>query len=629
MKRRRAHILQGNKGNQRPQHVIFFDTETSPTIIAPGVEKHTLRMGWACYYRSAESGKIRKPQWWAFNRTSQFWTFVDQHCKDNRRLYLVAHNVGFDLRIVEGFAYLKHYGWEQQFIYDKGLTTIARYTRSRQSLEIISTTNYFAMTLKALGDLVGLPKLEVDFDAVDDQTLSTYCKRDVEIILKAWLLWTQFLDRHDLGTFKRTISAQAFAAYRHRFMDTPIVIHDDMEVCRFEREAYRGGRTEVFKVGEFPKQTYFYLDVNGMYAFAMQSHPYPYKLCGHRKDLTLNALKNKLRNFSVIARVTIKTELPAFVVKHNGRNVYPTGVFDAVLTTPELTYALSVGAIEKVHEMAWYNQAYIFESYVKYFNDLKITYELEGNTTFRGIAKLYINALYGKFGQTGDKPSKRNTPTLDIGVLNSITDRVTKLLGRRETHNVKIDVGIFNFQTRAWKRPEGFQTHADRKEQPEESYNSFPAIVAHVTAYARIYLWQLIVKAGRSNVFYCDTDSLIVNQQGLDNLKDLIHPTKLGYLKIEKQGNNLRIFAPKDYEVGNRMRRKGIRRNAEQLAEGVYRQNQFLGLAGAIRQGNTDLVTISKITKTLHRVIKTGTVGDDGWITPFCFPLCPSPSPTP
>lgn len=621
MKTRKVHLLAGNKGSQRAQHVIFFDTETKPTTTSPGVETHSLKTGWACYYRADETGHTRTEQWFKFDTPDQFWTMVESLCRDKRRLYLVAHNIAFDLRIVKGFAYFKRNGWKQEFLYDKGLVTIIRYKRPKQSLEIISTTNFFAMTLKALGALVGLEKLDVDFVTVSDKVLSDYCKRDVEIILRAWKTWIRFLDDHDLGTFRRTISSQAFSAYRHRFMNTTITIHGNMEVCRFEREAYRGGRTEVFKVGEFPPQEYYYLDVNGMYAFAMAEHPYPFHLCGHKKDLTINALKNKLRNFSVIARVTVNTDLPAFVVKHNKRNVYPIGVFDTVLTTPELMYGLETNVIEKVHEIAWYGQAFIFKDYVDYFTGLKVGYEMEGNTAFRGIAKLYINALYGKFGQTGDKIVKRDTPIPEKGLTSRVATGLLKVLGRAKGQGEAINMGTFNYVSKVWSRPKGFALRQRRKKPPEESYNSFPAIVAHVTAYARIYLWELMIKAGRNNVYYCDTDSLIVNQRGLDNLKHLIDNTKPGYLKIEKQGSNLSIFAPKDYVISDRVRQKGIRRNAEQLAEGVYRQDQFLGLAGAIRHGNTDLVTISKVTKTLRREIKTGKVGKDGWVSPFRFPF--------
>lgn len=621
MKKRPYHILAGNKGNPRPQNVIFFDTETQPIAISDKEDKQVLRLGWACFFRPEEAGKRRKPQWKHFTTSEQFWDFVTSHCHDHRKLYLVAHNVAFDFRIVGGFAYMKENGWTEKFVYDKGLTTIARFKRSKQTIEVLSTTNLFPMSLKELGDMVDLEKVGVDFKKATDVELSAYCYRDVEILVRAWQLWIDFLDEHDLGTFRSTISSQAFGAYRHRFMHTPIAIHSNVEVCALEREAYRGGRTECFKVGGFPKGDYYYLDVNGMYAFQMLMHDFPHKLLGHKLDFPVRALRNKLRNFSCIARVVVNVSEPAFVVKHDNRNVYPTGRFEVVLTTPDLKYAFSLNAVEEVKELSWYSQAPIFRSYAQYFTALRQRYELSGNKPFRGIAKLYVNALYGKFGQTGLETKKPTQAKQQEWSAKSLVLWLLRIVLKKEPQRTDLDLGTFNCVTGRWERPPGFKRLTTRPITPTESYNSFPAIAAHVTAYARLYLWQLIRKAGRLNVFYCDTDSLIVNEQGYERVQELIHPTKLGSLKVEKRGINLTIYAPKDYVIANRVRQKGIRKNAIQVGKATYRQDQFLGLAGAIRTGDPDLVTIKKVTKTLRRQIKTGIVQEDGWVIPFRLPL--------
>lgn len=621
MKNRPYHTLAGNKGNLRPQNVLFFDTETQPISISKEEDKQVLRLGWACFVRPEEMGKARKPQWLHFTTSAAFWDFVTSYCHDNRKLYLVAHNVAFDFRIVGGFAYMKQNGWTEKFVYDKGLTTIARFKRSKQTIEVLSTTNFFATSLKELGDMVGLEKLGIDFKKASDSDLSTYCRRDVEILVKAWRLWIAFLDEHDLGTFRSTISSQAFGAYRHRFMHTPIAIHSNMEVCEFEREAYRGGRTECFKVGELPEGDYYYLDVNGMYAFQMLTQDFPHKLLGHKVGFPVRALRNKLRNFSCIARVVVNVTEPAFVVKHDNRNVYPVGRFEVVLTTPDLKHAFALNAIEEVKELSWYSQAPIFRSYTQYFTALKQRYEKTGNKPFRDIAKLYVNALYGKFGQTGFETKKTTLDQASGWSAKSLIMWLLQTVLKKKSQTPDLDLGTFNCVTGRWERPPGFKRLATRPKKPAESYNSFPAIVAHVTAYARHYLWQLICKADLSNVFYCDTDSLIVNRKGYESLQELIHPSKLGCLKVEKRGTNLTIYAPKDYVIGSRIRQKGIRKNAVQIGKATYRQDQFLGLAGAIRQGNPDLVTIKKVTKTLRRQIKTGVVQEDGWVIPFQFPL--------
>jgi len=358
-----------------------------------------------------------------------------------------------------------------------------------------------------------------------------------------------------------------------------------------------------------------------MYAFQMATQKYPFKLLGNKPSYTVGLLKNKLRNFAVIARVVIETEEPCFVTRHANRNVYPIGTFETVLTTPDLKYAIEKNMIKEVKEVAFYSQAYIFNEYTTYFTDLKRDYERMGKTAFRGIAKLYVNALYGKFGQTAFEDKKPAFSKPKQRAIQRLLSVLYNLLHKKEPKHQTVDLGTVNRLTGEWLKPPAFMKTPTKSKTPKESYNSFPAITAHVTAYARLYLWKLICKAGRKNVFYCDTDSLVVNQKGYDNLSSLLHGTKLGYLKVEKRGENLRVFAPKDYAISDRIRQKGIRKNAIQIGKNQYRQDQFLGLAGAKRRGDIDLVTIKQVSKTLKREIKTGVVGEDGWVSPFRFPI--------
>jgi hypothetical protein len=154
--------------------------------------------------------------------------------------------------------------------------------------------------------------------------------------------------------------------------------------------------------------------------------------------------------------------------------------------------------------------------------------------------------------------------------------------------------------------------------QPEgESYHSMPVIAAHVTANARLYLWSLIEKAGRENVFYCDTDSLIVNRMGYYNLESEIQENTLGKLKIETQSPYLIVNAPKDYEMSDRRKIKGIRANAQQLDDNTFLQEQWVKLAGLIRQGFENGYTSKEITKHQERVIYSGVVTETGRIDPF------------
>ena len=122
---------------------------------------------------------------------------------------------------------------------------------------------------------------------------------------------------------------------------------------------------------------------------------------------------------------------------------------------------------------------------------------------------------------------------------------------------------------------------------------------------------------GSGNYFYCDTDSLIVNDKGLENLGPLINDINLGCLKVEESVPWVNIRGLKDYETENKSVIKGISKNAVKLDDGSYQQQQWPSLRGILRGSDSDSYTVKKVTKILTRKYTKGDVTSDGWIYPF------------
>jgi hypothetical protein len=597
--KRVPHFIRPNKKETRPHHAIFFDTETKPIPLSTGGERLELKLGWVCYWSQPDDDDQRVLEWSFFTTKEAFWSFVSQHLDPNNPLYLIAHNVAFDFRIVSGFDHAQKSRWMIDFLYHKGMTTLLTYRTGMGELRLLDMGNFFSVSLAKIGKVVGIEKGEVNFDDCSFQELSDYCYNDVKILVAAWEAWLDFLDEHDLGDFRQTLAAQAMSAYRHNAMTHPIKIHADVGVCELERAAYRGGRVECFSVGELPREKYYQLDVNGMYCYMMQEHEYPRMLKSWPLSLNLKQLEATIKKHCVIARVILKTDIPAFPFRAETFNVYPTGIFQTVLTTPELEFALDHCEILRIGQVAIYERAPIFRAYAEYFAELKDFYWREGNQPFREIAKKLANSLYGKFGQS------------DIE-----TDLSFDLppIGPREAP-------YFDWRVKKWYRIYKLGPQTVFEKSGGESFNSFPAIPAHVTAHARMYLWSLIEQAGVENVFYVHTDSLLVNQAGFDNLADKIDDYEVGKLKVEYMSDSLEIRGPNNFSMGDKLKSGGIRKNARKVGRDMFEQDLFLGLRGAIRKGDPDLVTIKKVRKQVHRRIKTGKVGPDGRINPFRLSL--------
>jgi len=222
-----------------------------------------------------------------------------------------------------------------------------------------------------------------------------------------------------------------------------------------------------------------------------------------------------------------------------------------------------------------------------------------GNSADSLFYKYMLNTLYGKFGQKGGEWVKVGENPTDIIYMIQEFDSVTG-----EHYWLRSINGL-----------------VQKRVEEGEAFHSFVAIAAHVSSYARVKLLKMIEKAGQSNVFYCDTDSLFVNMKGYDNLESEIQENKLGYLNVKKVAENIVIYGNKDYEFGNIKRCKGISFRDEQLNNNTYIQERWPSFKGIMRQKDKNKYFTTKVRKKLKRVYDKGIVTKKGVVKPFTFPL--------
>jgi len=126
-----------------------------------------------------------------------------------------------------------------------------------------------------------------------------------------------------------------------------------------------------------------------------------------------------------------------------------------------------------------------------------------------------------------------------------------------------------------------------------------------------------MVKAGREHVFYCDTDSIIVDAAGRDNLADLLDDAALGALKIEEQADSLEIVCPKHYRIGEAWKRKGVPTKAVSLGDNVFECTQFPSFKTQGRDNGEGSYTTKTVIKHLTGSIFDGEALADGWVKPL------------
>lgn len=594
--KRVAHILRPNEGSQFPEHIIFFDTETIENKLGQEIQLELL-LGSATYWVYRKD-RVERLESIDFKTKKEFWDFVFSKIQDRKKLYIVAHNIAFDFRVMQGFKELVERKYKTYKIINAGTRNIWIFKNGTSTICCLDNMNFFNSSLEYLGHSIGLEKLKVKFEKSNDnlEELIIYCRRDVEIMVKAWQMLFKFLIDNDLGHFSKTIASQAFNAYRHRFMKSKIYIHNNNEAIRYERNSYHGGRTEIFKQGKFPVDDYFMLDVNSMYPSVMRDNEYPKKLLGSEINPTLKRLKYLLKHNGLIADLELKTDKPVFGYKDRDKKlIFPIGRFSTVITTREIKYALENNMIIKIHKLYKYKMKNLFKEYVDFFYTKKVEFK-DSNPAFYYMVKLFLNSLYGKFGQRNEQWTKEDRGYLkEDGIMSFFDlDNEKRYKERRIGGRIEKSTG-----------------------EKFEGYESFVAIPAHITADARLILWEIIELAGRENVYYCDTDSIITNKTGYNKCKHLINPDKLGSLSIKEQGQDLEIWSVKDYIFNKKQVIKGIKKDAKNLGNGKFSQMRFEGFAGALKKSRLDKMIITPITKQMKRNYTKGNISNKGIVTPF------------
>lgn len=598
-KHRRQKPISKPRIKKYPTHLLFYDTETFTKADENGIINFDFRIGVAIFIELDKHQKIKNQKTYRFDNIEQFPKIIEKHTNKKTQLHLYAHNSGFDVRVLklpEQFASLE---WENTPPIINNRVFMWKVQAPTGKLLFLDTANYAVSTVESLGKSMGRAKTSVDFNTDDIELLYEYCQNDVEILRDFMISYIKFIRENDLGPYSVTIASQSLNTFRYKFMYINIHIHNNEKAINLEREGYYGGRVEAYKIGKLYSEKYYYLDFNSMYPYIMKNKSVPIKLKGFSKDVPVNYLNARLSRSYCIANVTLNTKDNAYPIRWKNKLVFPTGIFTTTLHDVELRHALKHNHIQKIHKCAVYDSEVIFDKYVDFFYELKEKYSIEENLAWRFITKIFLNSLYGKFGQMHTERS---------------------LVGEDDFDGIW-RLPCFNAEKGKSYQEINWYGKIYREIRDGETAISFPAIAGAITAESRHYLYTHIKLAGADNAFYCDTDSIIVNKSGYDNLSETLSETRLGALKIEHENTDVTIYGAKDYIFGDIKKKKGVPSKAKQLSENRWKYLQFQGFITWLNNGGVGSPTGVFREKTRKSQYNKGMVSDNGNVTPWVFPL--------
>lgn len=457
----------------------------------------------------------------------------DRISSANNTLYF--HNLKFDGEFIiywlfrNGYTFVK----DAKELEEKTFTTLisnmnAFYTitichkksgRNKICTKIIDSLKIIPFSVEEIAKSFKLPisKFEIDYKAKREvghiltEQETEYIKNDVRIVAMA--LNTMFGE----GLTKITQGSNALADYkkimggelkfRYKF---PAVSEDDDVIIR---KAYRGGFTYCnprFQGKKLGKISVF--DVNSLYPYQMYSRPLPYD--------TPVRFEGKYENNPVYPlyvqrlRCEFKVKkgmLPTIQLKNTlgfipNEYITDTKGEDVILTLTSVDLELlfthyDVYVYEYLGGYMFKSKTGMFTEYIDKWIKVKQQATIEGNAGMRTLAKLMLNALYGKFG--------------------------LKISCRSKIPYYEDDKVIY------------------RDGEPEKREPVYIPMACYITAWAR-YTTITAAQKVYDRFIYADTDSLHLIGHEIPESLD-VDPVKLGAWDYEMQADEAIFIRQKTY----------------------------------------------------------------------------------
>ena len=318
---------------------------------------------------------------------------------------------------------------------------------------------------------------------IDRKNIQGYSKKEIDdyVLDDCYLLYdiiSKFMKNTEQDNLSLTIASASKKEHSKMFDQKTMCVPAVLD--KFLRKAYSGGRVEVFK--RYGKNLNHY-DVKSMYPWAMKNKTYP---CGYA--IYTEEFVDDLHGIYDCDIITPEYLHIPFLHTYDkdGRIIFPLGEFSGTYTSPEILKAISIGYKINIKKGYFFEfKSSPFTEYVDKWYGVKQEAERTGDLSMRYIAKLYLNSLYGKFGQ-------RRT--------------FQKIMAKDEN---------FEYYLEKYGVIKDYIEELNLIIVDENSTSKYTSvhIAAFVTAYARIRLYEgmeeIISKGGE--IYYTDTDCLVTD----------------------------------------------------------------------------------------------------------------------
>src|SRR5271170_2242879 len=339
-----AHYLHAQKTSRVPRRYLFFDTEAHREAHGWG-ERQTWRLGVSATVNWLEkSQKWSEPKLERHQTPESLWERILSYARRSQRTVVVAHNLGYDLRISRGLALLSAAGWRVEKPTFSGEHVTFEADNGDLSLLFVDSHTYLPTSVERLGNLLGVPKLLLPGSDAADAAWWPRCEVDVRILAQSYMALVDWLQSEDIGGWARTGPGTGWHTLLRRHLADNVLVHNRPEVREAESAAMYAGRCEVWQHGKLKGGPWHEWDYALAYGQVCEDEWLPAVLLDEVRGVKLPRIVATRPRYSWLCEAEITTDVPVLPYTDDIGICWPVGRFTGWYWAQELELAESVGA---------------------------------------------------------------------------------------------------------------------------------------------------------------------------------------------------------------------------------------------------------------------------------------------
>lgn len=334
------------------------------------------------------------------------------------------------------------------------------------------------------------------------------------------------------------------------------------------------GRCEAWRWGKYAGDVWFEYDWQNSYPRIARDTLLPTRLVGSVTSPSAASMDVLVRKYAVLADCEVTTNVPCAPAQENGRTLWPVGDFRSTLWDPEIRLLWENGATVRVHRAWLYKREPALKEWAEWILSSLHTKSETVEPWKKLILKHWSRALIGRFGMRYKSWEKFGTAADSRVYMSELVNSDSGT--RAELLQVGCDVFISGEQ--------------------KEIDDGCPQITGYIMSEARAKLWRVSQQIGPENVFYMDTDSLIVNGAGHNNIQRLSGTNLFDGLRSKGKYRAIQVFGPRSLILDRKPVVSGMPRGSVEVEPKVWQGEVWRGAKESVRLNEPNAVSIRNTT---------------------------------